>query len=103
MKRALNLSKLEKRELEKELNRNLRCSKVYPKANQDGNQETVGFKLAGEQITRLAGRLLLAYDRGLRELDITTFRSRVRKSDGSHLIWISNKGRRFGKENLLNA
>jgi hypothetical protein len=90
------------REAKKELNRDLRCAKVYPKATPNGviNQETVGFKLMGEQIVKFAGRLLLAYDRGLREIDITTFRSRIRRSDGTHLIWISNKGRRFGKEQL---
>lgn len=89
------------KESRKELNRDLRCTKVYPRADSIlFNQETVGFKLEGNQIVKLAGRLLLAYDRGLREIDITTFRSRTRRSDGTHLLWISNKGRRFGREQL---
>jgi len=100
-------------ELARELNRNLRCSEVYPKPTKNEKRrnrktikktigETVGFKLEGEQIVKLAGRLLMAYDRGLRELDLTTFRNRTRKSDGTHLMWLSNKGRRFGRENLIS-
>lgn len=75
------------------INPNLRCLRIYPvetSTKQISELKTVGLKLNKEQAIELA-RVLLAVTQEWEEIDITAFRLRQRKSDGTYGITITSQ------------
>jgi len=71
---------------------NLRCLRIYPTEKSDKSLrelKTVGIKLSREQAIDLA-RALLAGTQEWEEIEITAYRFKRRKRDGTYHITISS-------------
>lgn len=71
---------------------NLRCQRIYPVSGTKKIVEdlrTVGFKLTQRQAIHLA-RVLLAVTQDWDEIDVTGFRLKRRKSDGTFPLTITS-------------
>lgn len=74
------------------INGNVRCQRIYPIAGSKKTIEdldTVGFKMSREQAIDLA-RVLLAVTQDWEVIDITGFRLRQRRSDGTFPVTITS-------------
>ena len=74
------------------INPNVRCLRVYPIEETKKNLKdlkTVGIRLNKEQALHLA-RALLAVTQEWDELDITAYRLKRRKSDGTYQITVTS-------------
>ena len=74
------------------VNPNVRCLKVYPAENTNKNikdLKTIGIKLSREQAIHLA-RVLLAVTQNWTEIDITAYRFKRRKIDGTYHITVTS-------------
>jgi hypothetical protein len=72
---------------------NVRCDRVYPTEDTKRTVEdlqTVGIKLNKEQAIHLA-RVLLAVTQDWDEIDITAYRFKKRKDDGTYVITVTSK------------
>lgn len=70
---------------------NVRCLRLYPTKGTKRtveNLETVGIKMNREQAIQLA-RVLLAVSQDWEEVDITGYRLRPRKSDGTFGVTVT--------------
>ena len=75
---------------------NVRCKRIYPVA--DGKQQdkalehlkTVGIKFSREQALHLA-RVLLAATQDWEEIDVTAWRTRRRKTDGTYMVTVTSQ------------
>ena len=73
------------------LDPNVRCLKVYPVEGTSKNVEelkTVGIKLSKEQAIYLAIALLVASQKW-KEIDITAYRFKRRRSDGTYPVAVT--------------
>jgi hypothetical protein len=73
------------------INPNVRCEKIYPVDNTHKSVETlktVGLKLSSTQAIALS-RVLLAAAQEWEEIDITAYRFKRRKIDGTYQITIT--------------
>jgi len=71
---------------------NVRCLRVYPTEDSDKNVKnlkTVGIKLSKDQAIHLA-RVLLAVTQEWDEIDITAYRFKKRKTDGTYQITVTS-------------
>jgi len=71
---------------------NVRCLRIYPIEDTDKNiseLKTVGIKLSREQGIHLA-RVLLAASQEWDEIDVTAYRLKRRKSDGTYQITVTS-------------
>ena len=71
---------------------NLRCSRVYPTEKTSrsiAELKTVGFTLTSDQAINLS-RALLAVTQDWKEIEVTAFRLKKRKSDGSYTITVTS-------------
>jgi len=71
---------------------NVRCLRIYPTEGTNKNVselQTIGIKLNREQAIHLA-RVLLAASQNWDEIDITGFRFRERKSDGTFSLTVTS-------------
>jgi hypothetical protein len=72
---------------------NVRCLRVYPAKDTKRtveNLETIGIKMNREQAIQLA-RVLLAVSQDWEEIDITGFRLRPRKADGTYGVTVTGR------------
>ena len=71
---------------------NVRCQRIYPVSGTTKvveDLDTVGFKLTQRQAIHLA-RVLLAVTQDWEEIDVTGFRLKKRKSDGTFPLTITS-------------
>ena len=71
---------------------NARCLRIYPAEDTQKNVKdlkTVGIKLSREQAVHLA-RVLLAVTQEWYEIDLTAYRLKRRKSDGTYQITVTS-------------
>ncbi len=71
---------------------NIRCLRVYPTEDTDKNVKelkTIGIKLSRDQAIHLA-RVLLAVTQEWDEIDITAYRLKRRKTDGTYQITVTS-------------
>jgi hypothetical protein len=71
---------------------NVRCLRIYPTEDTHKNVKdlkTVGIKLSGEQAVHLA-RVLLAVTQEWDEIDLTAYRLKRRKADGTYQITVTS-------------
>ena len=71
---------------------NVRCLRIYPTEDTDKNiktLKTVGIKLSKEQATHLA-RVLLLVAQEWDEIDVTAYRLKKRKTDGTYQITVTS-------------
>ncbi|MGA9755370.1 MAG: hypothetical protein WBV23_09515 [Desulfobaccales bacterium] len=71
---------------------NVRCNRVYPVEETNKNVrelKTVGMKLSRDQAIHLA-RVLLAVSQEWEEIDITVFRLKKRRADGTYQITVTS-------------
>ena len=79
------------------INPNVRCQRIYPVANNRNSTKTiadlntVGIKLSDEQAIHFA-RVLLAAAQEWKEIDITAWRFKKRKSDGTYHVTVTTAG-----------
>jgi hypothetical protein len=76
------------------INANVRCQRIYPVAGSSKTIEdldTVGFKMSRTQAIDLA-RVLMAVTQDWEIIDVTGFRLKQRKSDGTFPITITSAG-----------
>lgn len=74
------------------INPNVRCLRVYPIEETERNVKdlkTIGIRLNKEQALHLA-RVLLAVTQEWDELDLTAYRLKRRKSDGTYQITVTS-------------
>jgi hypothetical protein len=74
---------------------NLRCHRVYPTEKTSrsiAELKTVGFTLTRDQAVNLS-RALLAVTQDWKQIDVTAFRLKRRKSDGSYMITVTSTDR----------
>ena len=74
------------------VNPNIRCLRIYPVEGTDKNVselKTIGLKLSKEQAIDLA-RVLLAVRQDWNELEVTAYRLKKRKSDGTYQITVTS-------------
>ena len=74
------------------INPSVGCLRVYPTENTNKNiknLKTVGIKLSKEQAIHLA-RVLLAVTQEWDEIDITAYRFKRRKTDGTYYITVTS-------------
>jgi len=74
------------------INPNVRCLRVYPIEETEKNVKdlkTVGIRLNKEQALHLA-RVLLAVTQEWDELDLTAYRLKMRKTDGTYQITVTS-------------
>lgn len=74
---------------------NVRCMRIYPTEGTDKNVselKAIGIKLSKEQAIHLA-RVLLAVSQEWDEIDVTGYRLKRRKSDGTYQITVTTYSR----------
>ena len=74
------------------VNPNARCLRVYPVEDTTRSVKelkTVGLKLSKDQAVHLA-RILLAVSQDWDEVDITAYRFKKRRSDGTHQLTVTS-------------
>jgi hypothetical protein len=75
----------------------VRCLRIYPvednrkRTKTIANLQTVGLKLSREQAVHLA-RVLLAAAQDWDEIDITAWRFKKRKADGTYPVTVTTAG-----------
>lgn len=71
---------------------NVRCLRIYPTEDTHKSVrelKTVGIKLSREQAVHLA-RVLLATSQDWEEIDITAYRLKRRRSDGTYQVTVTS-------------
>jgi len=74
------------------LDSNIRCFKIYPKENSNktiNELKTIGIKFSKDQAIQFA-RVLLAVTQEWDNIDITAYRMKKRKTDGTFPITITS-------------
>ncbi len=74
------------------INPNVRCVRIYPVESTDKtikDLKTVGIRLDREQALQLA-RILLAVTQEWEEIDLTAYRLKKRRSDGTYQVTVTS-------------
>ena len=79
---------------------NVRCDRIYPTEDTKrtvADLQTVGIKLKKDQAIHLA-RVLLAVTQEWQEVDITAYRFRRRRQDGTYLVTVTSRVQSGGED-----